>query len=302
MTGTNALIDVTFMGKLDGQGHKITGATMPLFNSVKFSYISNLSIENFDITTTGRAGAIARTVDMANIQNVNGKNISLTSNDKENGGLFGLIERSILKNVHVTDVTVNGSGRTGAIAGYANQCSRIENCSSNGTVSGDGNAVGAFMGQIDNSTAINCYSTGSISGRLDVGGFTGWAENSLIENCFNAATVIPKSSNQIGGFIGQVRSGTVIRNNISLGDTTAYKFDGRTASDLFGTNYSNNFEYEGATGVSTLTRSGIDFSGKILVASSDQVKSSDFYTDVLGWSNLVWDFSDVSSGGLPKLK
>ncbi len=302
LTGTNALIDVTFMGKLDGQGHKITGATMPLFNSVKFSYISNLSIENFDITTTGRAGAIARTVDMANIQNVNGKNISLTSNDKENGGLFGLIERSILKNVHVTDVTVNGSGRTGVIAGYANQCSRIENCSSNGTVSGDGNAVGAFMGQIDNSTAINCYSTGSISGRLDVGGFTGWAENSLIENCFNAATVIPKSSNQIGGFIGQVRSGTVIRNNISLGDTTAYKFDGRTASDLFGTNYSNNFEYEGATGVSTLTRSGIDFSGKISVASSDQVKSSDFYTDVLGWSNLVWDFSDVSSGGLPKLK
>ena len=52
----------------------------------------------------------------------------------------------------------------------------------------------------------------------------------------------------------------------------------------------------------TLTRAGIDFTGKIEVATGEEVASQSFYTNVLGWKDSIWDFSRLANKGVPKLK
>lgn len=42
----NAYIDCTFIGKLDGNGYKITNATKPLFTKISNSYVADLTIQN----------------------------------------------------------------------------------------------------------------------------------------------------------------------------------------------------------------------------------------------------------------
>lgn len=272
LTGEKSLINTTFLGKLDGQGYKIIGNTLPLFNKIKFGQISNLIIEDANINMNDtQVGALARTMEIAT-----------------------------LKNIHVINTNVGGTSRIGAIVGYATN-SRIKECSSNATVISTGNAIGGLIGQFDNSIVINSYSLGSVKGRQDVGGFIGWAENSLIENSYSA-TSVESTANVAGGFIGQARGKTRLKNNISFANTVnGSKFDGRTANAIF-ENFENNYEYEESKGASTLNRSGINFIGKINLLEDSQIVKEDFYSNILTWNSNIWDYTNIATGGLPKLK
>ena len=64
------------MGKLDGQGHKLTGNTIPIFNTIKFAHISNLQVENSNITSSlMNVGAFAKTLEYSQMENVQGKTL-----------------------------------------------------------------------------------------------------------------------------------------------------------------------------------------------------------------------------------
>ena len=272
LTGSTSLIEKTFIGKLDGQGNKITGNTLPLFEKIKYAQISNLIIEDSEIQI----------------------------NDTQVGALSRVMEASNLNNVHVINANIQGTNRTGAIVGYATY-SRVEECSSNATIIATGNAVGGFIGQYDNSTITNSYSLGSVKGKQDIGGFIGWAENSFIENSYNGAAV-ESTANVAGGFIGQLRGTSKIKNSISFANVkNGYKFDGRSANAMF-TKFENNYEYEEVSGTSTLNRSGIDFTGRITVVGDSQITKEDFYKNTLAWDSTIWDYTNVALGGLPKLK
>ena len=80
-----------------------------------------------------------------------------------------------------------------------------------------------------------------------------------------------------------------------------FRSDGRTASDQI-EGFEGNYEYEENTGISTLTREDIDFTGKISIATKQDIMNEAFYTNTLGFDTEVWDLSYVSQECIPKLK
>lgn len=301
LTGETAIIDGYFMGKIDGKGNKLTGNTLPIFDTLKFAHISNLNIENSKISNTiSDVGALARKAEYSEIENVIGRKITVTSTSKQIGGLIGSITSSFVKNTHITESTVSGDSRVGVLSGYVGQ-SQVEESTANGKATSKGNATGGFIGEIYNKTTIlNCYSVGEVKGNQDIGGFSGYVNNSSIINSFSST----KATGNAGtaSFVGQTINNSIIKNNITLvNQLSGYKFDGRTANDKF-TNFSNNYENQGNIGTSTLTRENIDFTGKISIAEESKVQTPSFYTGILNWNSNIWDFSRVQTGGLPKLK
>ncbi len=301
ITEGNAIVGGYFMGKLDGQGHKLTGNTIPIFNTIKFAHISNLQVENSNITSSlMNVGALAKTLEYSQMENVQGKDITISATNKQVGGLIGSTVYSLVKNVHVTRSNVVGTTRVGGISGYVGQ-SQVEECSANGKVRSTGNAAGGLVGEIySKTTLINCYTIGEVQGNQDIGGLVGYVNTSYIMNCFSNTKATGNAG--IASFVGQTTNNSVIKNNITLvNQTVGYKFDGRTASDKF-KNFSGNYENKVNVGKSTTTRAGIDFTGKITEIEGTEVKKESFYTNTLTWDNHIWDFSRVASGGLPKLK
>lgn len=272
LTGTTSLISTTFIGKLDGNGKKIIGNTLPIFEKIKYARISNLIIEDSDIQI----------------------------NDTQVGALSRIMEASIMKNVHAVNVEVEGTARTGAIVGYTTY-SLIEECTSNATIISTGNAIGGFIGQVDNSVVNNSYAIANVKGKQDVGGFTGWAENTMITNSYSYGT-IESSANVAGGFVGQTRGMTKINNSISFMNVKkGYKFDGRSANAMFN-RYENNYEYEESSGTPTLNRNDINFDGKISTVNDNKIITESFYTNDMKWDSKIWNYTNITSGGLPKLK
>ncbi len=301
ITEGNAIVGGYFMGKLDGQGHKLTGNTIPIFNTIKFAHISNLQVENSNITSSlMNVGALAKTLEYSQMENVQGKDITISATNKQVGGLIGSTVYSFVKNVHVTRSNVVGTTRVGGISGYVGQ-SQVEECSANGKVRSTGNAAGGLVGEIYSKTTLtNCYTIGEVQGNQDIGGLVGYVNTSYIMNCFSNTKATGNAG--IASFVGQTTNNSIIKNNITLvNQTVGYKFDGRTASDKF-KNFSGNYENKVNVGKSTTTRAGIDFTGKITEVEGTEVKKESFYTNTLTWDNHIWDFSRVASGGLPKLK
>lgn len=169
-------------------------------------------------------------------------------------------------------------------------------------MTGTGNAVGAFVGEIVNESAIiDSYSKGKAIGNNDVGGFVGYVNKSSIINCFSNASADGRDG--VASFVGQTVNNSTIKNNLTLvNQFKGYKFDGRTAVDKFD-NFSGNYENDGNAGTSTRDRvTSISLDGKINIASAADVETESFYTNTLGWNEKVWDFSKVSTGGIPKLR
>ncbi len=301
ITGETAIVDGYFMGKLDGRGHKLIGNKIPIFNSVKFAHISNLQVENSELTSSLiNVGAFAKTLEYSQMENVQGKNITINATNKQVGGLVGSMANSYIKNVHVTQSNVVGTTRVGGIAGYVGQSQVVES-TANGTIRSTGNAAGGLFGEIYGRTTVkDCYAIGEVQGNQDIGGFIGYVDTSYIINCFSYA----KATGNAGtaSFTGQTTNNSILKNNITLvNQTVGYKFDGRTANDKF-TNFTNNYENKANVGKSTTTRTGIDFTGKISEVEEAEVKKESFYTENLTWDNNIWDFSRIQKGGLPKLK
>ena len=299
----DTIIDGYFMGKLDGNGHKLIGNKVPIFNNIKFAYISNMIIEdsniNLDDVRNEKVGSLANIIEYSSLDGITMRNVKV-SGKKETGALAGNITGSLVENTHVINTTVSGTDRVGAIAGYIDKAQMIE-CSANGDVSATGAAVGGFVGEIVNGSVIkDCYSKGKAMGSKDVGGFIGYVNQSSIINCFSNARA--EGNDGIASFVGQTVNNSKIQNNITLvNQFKGYKFDGRTRNDNF-VNFSRNYENEGNSGTSTLDRTDIDFNGKIDIVPEVEVKTENFYTETLGWNEEIWDFSKVSNGGIPKLR
>lgn len=81
LTGEKAIIDGYFMGKLDGQGHKLKNNTIPIFEILRFAHVSNLNIENSEIEANSEnIGSLAKKAEYSEIKSVLGKNINITIN------------------------------------------------------------------------------------------------------------------------------------------------------------------------------------------------------------------------------
>ncbi|MHC4691367.1 MAG: GLUG motif-containing protein, partial [Planctomycetota bacterium] len=129
------------------------------------------------------------------------------------GGLVGYNENSIVDcytsgNVTGRDNSNYVGGLCGKNAGphHGTGLSRIQNCFSKATVTGDAQ-VGGLVGH-SGRTVINCYSTGSVSGNYQVGGLIGSnGGHGNIKNCYSIGVVV--GDELVGGLVGGP-GGTVV--------------------------------------------------------------------------------------------
>ena len=101
-------------------------------------------------------------------------------------GLFGYVLDGTVKNVGVVNSYLNGGIMVGGVAGFNGINGRIENCYSNGFVSGN-DTIGGVAGQ-NYGSIRNCYFHGSVSGNFNVGGIAGFRlYDSQITGCYYLA-------------------------------------------------------------------------------------------------------------------
>lgn len=215
-----------FVGTFDGNGHKImnisfndtTKSNAGLFGYLYNATVTNLIIENANITASSRAGALAGASQLSKVYRVKVVNSSVR-------------------------VTYNGSGYGGGLIGEVTDGTEIEECAvRNTTVSGVKYAIGGLLGQLkvtDKTKPVivkNCYVEGGqvssdYSSSTASGGFIcnyniTDASAAQVVNNYAAVKVVNG-----GGFIGYVPS-----SGLKSGVSGAY-FDkdvANTTTDAFG--------------------------------------------------------------------
>ena len=181
----------SFIGTLDGHGHKI----------------SHLTMISADLTL-GLFGALGPGAEVGHLNMVD---INIDAGSHAAGGLAGG-NGGFLIGCSSTGV-VKGSeyvgGLIGGNSGTVTQCHSSCTIISATVTSGRNNALGGLVGS-NHGSMINCYSTGRVSGRGTewggVGGLAGhnWAH---IMNCYSTGTV--DMNDYVGGLVGNSHDGDV---------------------------------------------------------------------------------------------
>lgn len=205
------------------------------------------------------------------VGSVNDENVSL--------GLFANAE-GLIKDLTMERVMIMANGEAWIHAGaFAGTGGRMEFlCLKNCTVDADsvisiatereGSVGGLIGGDYDGAiTMLNCRNYGTVAGNgslIEAGGLVGTFSVGTIQSCFDSGTIT--SGWRAGGMIGRDESGTSTVNNSYTTKVYNTVFD--------------------------------------VLCTTEQLNTASFYTDTLGWSTEVWDFSDldVANGKYPKLK
>ena len=282
-----------FCGVFDGKGYSIKN--MSFVGTVDKS-------ENFGLFTYGSGF----------IQNLNIEEATIIV-ESDNTVMCGLIVARAdncmylsINNCHVDENSVvSVKGDAGGMVGYVDQSEyglSITNCINNGNISGvcAGGMVG-YVGYSDYSeyglSITNCINNGNISGD-DAGGIVGYVDCSeygfSITNCINNGNI---SGNHAGGMVAAFYgySALIITNILNIGNV-----DGNSAAGIVA--YLDSESYVKSTNTYSLTIENGDYNGTL--CTIEQLNTKEFYTETLGWSEDVWDFSelDVEQGKYPKLK
>lgn len=211
------LEDVGFSGMLDGQGYEIRNLTVNDTNGVGlFTYIdggtiSNLVINNFDVTGTGTVGSLAARADNATIRWVRVEN-SIVHSEYATGGMFGILDNSTVTDSSVQSTDVRGRANASMsqnLGGFVGLSSNNEyhRVSSGGTVDAItpfvfsiGN-TGGFVGYATADVWYDAYSTADVKGDMQVGGFVGNSVSSVFYRSYASGNV--DGNSHVGGFSGQ---------------------------------------------------------------------------------------------------
>lgn len=120
------------------------------------------------------------------------------------GGLVGSIDQSTILNSHVEGEVMGLDGRVGGLAGNSDNSSTIMNSSSIGKVSGLGNEIGGLVGLNYRSSSIeSSYAKGHVSAEGDrVGGLVGLSSaKSSVNGSYSDIEVNGKGM-KVGGLVG----------------------------------------------------------------------------------------------------
>ena len=89
-SGMTQNVTQTFMGKLDGNGHKIIGNKIPIFQKIRFGYVKDLVLERTDIPMNiANVGALAVRTEYSVIENVKVKELQLNFGGRNDVSLIG---------------------------------------------------------------------------------------------------------------------------------------------------------------------------------------------------------------------
>jgi hypothetical protein len=215
---------------------------------------------------------------------------------------------SIIKNVHLVNVTVTGSTIVGGIVGEMSEGSIVENSSVNGTIFGYA-TVGGIAGLVRNNSIIRTsFTGGTITGNA-VGGIAGTLNSSTIRDSYSSATTIGGYN---GGLVGMTMNSSII-NSYTIGNNNDFGtgFGGRIAGYALRitdsanphlNNISNNFweinPQFGSNGFGFITDNHTGGAGKTTV----EMKQATTFINA-GWNfETIWDICHEYNNGYPYLR
>ena len=107
-------------------------------------------------------------------------------------GLFGIIDKGIIKNCIFSNVSIIGNSNVGTIAGY-----------------------------INNAKILNCKVSGNLKGKHNIGGVVGIANNnSIIYSCKNEVNIVANSGTNFGGISSALKGNSQITYCYNIGNIT----------------------------------------------------------------------------------
>ncbi len=169
---------------------------------------------------------------LSNASNLN--TLPIISYDSTSGSFIGFANNAEIKMLKFSaNITTSSASAVGGVVGKAtssviNTCF-VTSCAIN--VSGNAYCGGIAGSIVNNSTIVNCTSSGSLSTRLYCGGIVGNLENSEVINCITNATVSSSAGGK-GGIAGFTKDGTQ-KNTYYYGKTTSLNSRGTvTATDI----------------------------------------------------------------------
>ena len=247
--------DTPFTGSFDGDEHTITIAiseeteqdNIGLFSYVDGGNLSDLGVLG-NVTGSGNnTGMVFGYFTNSTAQGITSS--GTVSGVSSVGGIAGYIQNASISDSYSTSNITAGSYNAGGFAGssgcgatftrtYAtgnvsgvnsvggfsgsDGCegpgSTIHESYATGNATGTGDYVGGFIGNSSNTTIIDAYAFGNISGGTNVGGFYGVGNNGSLTNVYAKGTVT--GIEEIGGLIGFSNPGDGPTISHSFFDTT----------------------------------------------------------------------------------
>lgn len=281
ITNVDAIITGTFEGIINGNGHTISNLKVPLISTLTGT-VSNLNIENVEIRKSG-------------------------SNNL--APIAGSAQGATISNIKINNVTIEGRDNISAVVGVASNNTTFDKISAtNIHIKALHYYAGGVIGRSYDSKLKDIL----VSGTLEVihthnGGVIGALNRDTLENIYADVNVIRTEQgdarNKNAGLYGAIEAGAIgVRNVLVVGNMsdTLYKVTPATSEtelNQIASYFTNVYEYENSTGISNS-----DVSDVIKKATEENLKEENFYINTMGWSATIWDFSDVTSGGKPKMK
>lgn len=123
-------------------------------------------------------------------------------------GLFGYVGSDAqIHNIRIEDVVIRGSRYVGGLVGN-NTGGSVINCYASGSISGRGRYVGGLVGRSAYKARISkCYVVGSVRGDYHVGGLVGENHGGNISNCYVVGSV--SGDSYVGGLAGENTGGNI---------------------------------------------------------------------------------------------
>ncbi len=154
----------------------------------------------------------------------------ITAEDYDVGGIAGECEDNISYCYNTGDIQAGD-----AVGGVAGECGGdISYCYSTGNIQADYDVGGIVYDTSGNVT--NCYNMGKLSAsRYALGGLVASLDAGTINHCYNAGPLVVTKEDgndyEVGGLVGKMYSGAVLRNSYSSGTITVWDNDENASND-----------------------------------------------------------------------
>ena len=306
----NFIITKKFSGKLNGNNHTIKNILIEeqdgLINSFSGT-LENLFVENYKKTSkTSYGGLIGQASGSPTIKNVHMTNVDI--NGGRSGGIIGYATYITISDSSVTNFKVHISNTLyevyiGGIIGYVNDVGYIQNCYVQDVDvevldTLKTTSVGAIVGYLQGGIIENAYSTGNIKANatLGIGGIAG-RSNGIIRKVYSYVNIENKFE-YVGGITGYDSASPT--NSLAIGNIYSNSKDNylrRTRGNGIASVTLNNFAYEKQliNGYET----EINFGESLL--TYDQLNESSTYSVIIQLGE-GFDYSEVDEKHiLPKL-
>ena len=226
LTANNYYYPVELPMNYHGQIHSISNIVASksenagLFSIVSHKDVDGIELIDFNIYSSGSAGALAGCLDNANVSNVavhDGKRISSVSAGGNAGGLTGRSINETTIGNSLASVYVKAGGAAGGLIGYSSGSSISDSYSGAHTANGEfvrnrinvistSGSAGGLAGQAIGTTMNYVYATGSVDGAGAAGGLVGYSSGSTVQHAYAVGYVKIIDEKQItnkGALIGQ---------------------------------------------------------------------------------------------------